>query len=80
MQFFLNLLCGFGLCVWRDLYRAMPDVTRGLGFCGLGQNTAPFSRLFARGTEDPGPHGIVMFWPTSQTFALTVDQAGKGKT
>ena len=29
----------------RDLYRATPAVTRGLGFSGLIRRTAPFSRL-----------------------------------
>jgi hypothetical protein len=29
----------------RDLYRATPAVTRGLGFSGLIEKTAPFSRL-----------------------------------
>jgi hypothetical protein len=33
-------------CLWagRDLYRATPAVTRGLGFSGLIRRTAPFSR------------------------------------
>jgi hypothetical protein len=34
-----------GLLTWRDLYRVTPTVTRGLGFSGLIQRTAPFSRL-----------------------------------
>jgi hypothetical protein len=34
-----------GLCTGRDLYRATPAVTRGLGFSGLIRKTAPFSRL-----------------------------------
>jgi hypothetical protein len=34
-----------GLWAERDLYRATPTVTRGLGFSGLIRRTAPFSRL-----------------------------------
>jgi hypothetical protein len=34
-----------GLLAGRDLYRAIPAVTRGLGFSGLIRRTAPFSRL-----------------------------------
>jgi hypothetical protein len=34
-----------GLWSGRDLYRATPAVTRGLGFSGLIRKTAPFSRL-----------------------------------
>ena len=48
-------------CVWavRDLYRARPAVTRGLGVYGLGWRTAPLSR-FLRQVRDynPDPH-----WP-----------------
>jgi hypothetical protein len=34
-----------GLWAGRDLYRAIPAVTRGLGFSGLIRRTALFSRL-----------------------------------
>jgi hypothetical protein len=34
-----------GLYAGRDLYRATPAVTQGLGFSGLIRRTAPFSRL-----------------------------------
>jgi hypothetical protein len=34
-----------GLWAGKDLYRATPAVTRGLGFSGLIRRTAPFSRL-----------------------------------
>jgi hypothetical protein len=39
----------------RDLYRATPAVTRGLGFPGLIRRTAPFNRLLrlARGCRGP---------------------------
>ena len=44
-----------GLWAVRDLYRATPAVTRGLGFFGLVLMTAPFSRLLrhARGCWGP---------------------------
>jgi hypothetical protein len=34
-----------GIWAGRDLYRAIRDVTRGLGFSGLIRRTAPFCRL-----------------------------------
>jgi hypothetical protein len=42
---FRPMLGAQGLWSGRDLYRATPDVTRGLGFSGLIRRTAPFSRL-----------------------------------
>ena len=38
-------LCTRGLWAGRDLYRATPAVTRGLGFCCLIQRTTPYSCL-----------------------------------
>jgi hypothetical protein len=54
-----------GLWAGRDLYRATPAVTLGLGFSGLIRRTAPFNRLlrFARGCGGP-----ILTW------ALTVFQ------
>ena len=52
-----------GLLAERDLYRATPAVTRGLGFSGLIRMTAPFSRLLydtqgdAGDLFNPDPHG-----------------------
>ena len=43
---FRTMLVAQGLWAGRDLYRATPAVTRGLGFSGLIRRTAPFSRLF----------------------------------
>jgi hypothetical protein len=42
---FRPMLGAQGLWAGRDLYRATPAVTRGLGFFGLMRRTAPFSRL-----------------------------------
>jgi hypothetical protein len=42
---FRPMLSAQGLWAGRDLYRATPAVTRGLGFFGLIRRTAPFSRL-----------------------------------
>jgi hypothetical protein len=42
---FRPMLDAQGLWAGRDLYRARPAVTRGLGFSGLIRRTAPFSRL-----------------------------------
>jgi hypothetical protein len=42
---FRPMLGAHGLWAGRDLYRATPTVTRGLGFSGLIRRTAPFSRL-----------------------------------
>jgi hypothetical protein len=42
---FRPMLGAQGLWAGRDLYRATPAVTRGLGFSGLIRRTAPFSRL-----------------------------------
>ena len=42
---FRPMLGAQGLWAGRDLYRATPAVTRGLGFFGLIRRTAPFSRL-----------------------------------
>jgi hypothetical protein len=39
------MLSAQGLWAGRDLYRAIPTVTRDLGFSGLIRRTAPFSRL-----------------------------------
>jgi hypothetical protein len=40
-----------GLWTGRDLYRATPVVTRGLGFSGVIRRTAPFSRLLRHTRE-----------------------------
>ena len=48
-QFKANVLGTFGLWGEGDLYRAIPAVTRVLGFCGLTQRTAP--NLVYIGTE-----------------------------
>ena len=42
---FRSMLGAQGLWAGRDLYRATPAVTRGLGFSGLIRRTAQFSRL-----------------------------------
>jgi hypothetical protein len=42
---FRPMLGAQGLWAGRDLYRATPAVTRGLGFSGLIRRNAPFSRL-----------------------------------
>ena len=42
---FKPMLGARGLWAGRDLYRATPAVTRGLGFSGLIRRTAPISRL-----------------------------------
>jgi hypothetical protein len=42
---FRPMLSAQGLWAGRDLYRATPAVTRGLGFSGLIRRTAPISRL-----------------------------------
>jgi hypothetical protein len=42
---FRPMLSAQGLWAGRDLYRATPAMTRGLGFSGLIWRTAPFSRL-----------------------------------
>jgi hypothetical protein len=42
---FRSMLGAQGLWAGRDLYRATPTVTRGVGFSGLIRRTAPFSRL-----------------------------------
>ena len=64
-----------GLWAGRDLCRATPAVTRGLGFCGLIRMTAPFSRLLrhARGccwpilTRIPtGPYEMKLISNSSQ--------------
>jgi hypothetical protein len=58
---FSPMLGAQGLWAGRDLYRAAPAVTRGLGFSGLIRRTAPFSRLL-RHTRGCGglPHGAVL--------------------
>jgi hypothetical protein len=44
-----------GLWAGRDLYRATPAVTRGLGFSGLIRRTAPFSRFLQHTRGCGGP-------------------------
>jgi hypothetical protein len=44
-EIFRPMLGAQGLWAGRDLYRAVPAVTRDLGFSGLIRRTAPFSRL-----------------------------------
>jgi hypothetical protein len=56
---FRPMLGSKGLWVGRDLYRATPAVTRGLGFSGLIRRTAPFSRLL-RHTRGCG--GCILTW------------------
>jgi hypothetical protein len=48
------MLCAQGLWAGRDLYRATPTVTRGLGFSGLILRTAPSSRLLRHAWECGG--------------------------
>ena len=55
------LLGSYGLWAGRDLYRATPALTRGLGFCGLVRRTVPLPWLVQqeRATADllePGSH------------------------
>jgi hypothetical protein len=59
-----------GLWAGRDLYRATPAVTRGLGFFSLIRRTAPFNRLlrFAKGCGRPILTLILM-----GTMTLTFD-------
>ena len=49
LQFKAKVLSTFGHWGEGDLYRAIPSVTRALGFCGLNQRTAP--NLVYIGTE-----------------------------
>jgi hypothetical protein len=53
-----------GFWARRDLYRATPAATRGLGFSGLIRRTAPFSRLLRDttvcGGPNPDPHELDM--------------------
>jgi hypothetical protein len=58
---FRFMLGAQGLWARRDIYRATPAVTRGIGFSGLIRRTAPFNRLLrhTRGCGGPiltGPH------------------------
>jgi hypothetical protein len=52
---FRPMLGAQGIWAGRDLYRATPAVTRGLGFSSLIRRTAPFSRLLwhSRGYRGP---------------------------
>jgi hypothetical protein len=55
-----------GLWAGRDLYRATPAVTWGLGFPGLIRRTAPFSRLLrptrgCGGSILTGPHSVASY-------------------
>jgi hypothetical protein len=52
---FRPMLGAQGLWVGRDLYRTTPTVTRDLGFSGLIQRTAPFSRLLRHAWGCGGP-------------------------
>jgi hypothetical protein len=62
---FRPMLGAQSLWAGRDLYRAPPAVTRGLGFSGLIWRTAPFSRLFrhtmgcGESNLNPDPHRCV---------------------
>jgi hypothetical protein len=56
---FRPMLGAQGLWAGRDLYRATPAVTRGLGFSGLIRRTAPFSHLL-RHTSGCG--GSILTW------------------
>jgi hypothetical protein len=66
---FRSMLGAQGLWAGRDLNRATPAVTRGLGFSGLIQRTAPFCRLL-RHTRGCG--WSILHWiltgPLSVTF------------
>jgi hypothetical protein len=60
---FRPMLGAQGLWAGRDLYRATPAVTRGLGFSGLIRRTAPFSRLLRHARPQSGlPRGIVWWY------------------
>jgi hypothetical protein len=64
-----------GLWAGRDLYRASPAVTRGLGFYGLIKRTAPFSRLFRhkgmwRTYSNPDLHGFFNFEVTQEMCCI----------
>jgi hypothetical protein len=61
LQKFRPMLGAQGLRVGRDLYRATPAVTRGLGFSGLILTNAPFSRLLrhTRGCGESNPTWIL---------------------
>jgi hypothetical protein len=52
---FRPMLSARGLWAGRDLYRATPAVTRGLGLSGLIRRTAPFSRLLRHTRGCGGP-------------------------
>jgi hypothetical protein len=63
---FRPMLGAQGLWAGRDLYRATPAVTWGLGFSGLIRRTTPFSRLLRhngvwRIYSNPDPHGVICF-------------------
>jgi hypothetical protein len=52
---FRSMLGAQGLWAGRDLYRATPTATRGLGFSGLIRRAAPFSRLLRHAWGRGGP-------------------------
>jgi hypothetical protein len=52
---FRPMLGTLGLWAGRDLYRATPAVTWGLGLCGLIRRTAKFSRLLRHAWGCGGP-------------------------
>jgi hypothetical protein len=52
---FRPMLGAQGLWAGKDLYRATPTVTRGLGFSGLVRRMAPFSRLLRHTRGCGGP-------------------------
>jgi hypothetical protein len=65
---FRPMLCAQGLWAGKVLYRAIPTVTRDLGFSGLIRGTALFSRLLRQvcmGTRrtysNPDPHGVLIY-------------------
>jgi hypothetical protein len=51
-----------GLWAGRDLSRATPTVTRGLGFSGLIRRTAPFTRLLRHAHSNLDPHEQSVTW------------------
>jgi hypothetical protein len=59
-----------GLCAGKDLYRAPPAVTQGLGFSGLIRRTVLFSRLLrhAKGCGGFILTGILTDWNHSNFF------------
>jgi hypothetical protein len=63
---------GYARRLWagRDLYRATPAVTRGLGFSGLIQRTAPFSRL-SRHTRECGGSILTRIFTHNPFLLLT---------